>query len=169
MAKSLDKTTSGRRKSAGQGTSFVTPKSGHSGRIQKWTVKSGKEMVGSFVEVVDVRPGGRLLVRETIQKGQKVKIYGSKAAAVRRSGKRMVVIAETPESAKLSVQHLNQEGNEIVARVVDWAGGEDEAWKWYRSFPIPAFGDRTAESLVKTGNAEQVREYLDAVATGAFS
>lgn len=81
----------------------------------------------------------------------------------------MVVIAETPEAAKLSVQPLNHESDEIVARVTEWAGGEDEAWKWYRSFPIPAFGDRTAESLVKTGHAEQVREYLDAVAIGAFT
>lgn len=168
MAKAQDKTTSGRRRSAGEATSIVTPKSGRAERVQKWTVKSGKEMVGSVVEVVDVRPGGRLVVREAIQKGQKVKVYG-KAAAIRKSARRVVIITETPEAAKLSVQHLNQEGDEIVARVTDWAGGEDEARKWYRSFPIPAFGDRTAESLVKTGNAEQVREYLDAVATGAFS
>lgn len=169
MAKAQDKTTSGRRRSAGEGTSIVTQKSRGAEGIQKWVVKSGKEMVGSLVEVVAARPGGRLVVREAIRKGQKVKVYGLKGAANRKSSKRMVIIAETPEAAKLSVQHLNQEGDEIVARVTDWAGGEDEARKWYRSFPIPAFGDRTAESLVKTGNAEQVREYLDAVATGAFS
>jgi len=173
MAKAQDKTTSGRRRSAGDTTSIVTPKSGRSEHAQKWVVKSGKEMVGSVVEVVDVRPGGRLLVREAIRKGHKVKAEGGKVligkGIVRKSSRRVVMIAETPEAAKLSVQQLSQEGDEIVARVTDWAGGEDEARKWYRSFPIPAFGDRTAESLVKTGNAEQVREYLDAVATGAFS
>lgn len=60
-------------------------------------------------------------------------------------------------------------GEEIIARVERWAGGEDEARRWYRAFPIPAFGDRTAESLVKAGEAEAVRDYLDAVATGAFA
>lgn len=169
MAKFLDKTPSGRRKSAAQSTSFVTPKSGRSERVKVLSGKSGKGMVGSFVEVVDVRPGGRLVVREAMHKGQKVKVYGIKGGPVRKSGRRVAVIAETSESQKLSLQHINQEANEIVARVTDWAGGEDEARKWYRSHPIPAFGDRTAESLVKTGNAEQVREYLDAVATGAFS
>ncbi len=61
------------------------------------------------------------------------------------------------------------DGDEIVARVKRWAGGEEEARRWYRAFPIPAFGDRTAESLVKAGEAEAVRDYLDAVATGAFA
>ncbi|MEO0797314.1 MAG: MbcA/ParS/Xre antitoxin family protein [Verrucomicrobiota bacterium] len=169
MAKAQDKTTSGRRRSAAGATTVTTPKSGRAEGIQKWAVKSGKELVGSVVEVVDVRPGGRLVVRETKHQGQKVKVYRLKGGAIRKSSRRVVMIAETPEAAKLSLQHINQEANEIVARVVDWAGGEDEAWKWYRAHPIPAFGDRTAESLVKTGNAEQVREYLDAVATGAFS
>ena len=40
---------------------------------------------------------------------------------------------------------------EIVARVTDWAGGERQAMAWYRAEPIPAFGGRTAESLVKDG------------------
>jgi len=171
MAKAHDKTTSGRRKSEGEATSFLTPKAGGSRQAEKVVVKSGKDLVGSFVEVVGVRPGGRLVVRETMQRVQKIQInrLTSKKGAARRSSKRVVVIEETPETAKLSAQHLNQEGDEIIARVTDWAGGKDEARKWYRSFPIPAFGDRTAESLVKTGHAEQVREYLDAVATGAFS
>lgn len=163
MAKTQNKTISGRRRFAGKSTSFVTPKGGPLKLAQKTTVKSGKEMVGSFVEVVDVRPSGHLLVREAIQKGNKIRVIGS------RSGKRMAVVAEKPEAAKLSVEHLNQEGDEIIARVTDWAGGANEARRWYRSYPIPAFGDRTAESLVKTGHAEQVREYLDAVATGTFS
>lgn len=60
-------------------------------------------------------------------------------------------------------------GEEIIARVEKWAGGAEEARRWYRAFPIPAFGDRTAESLVKAGEAEAVRDYLDAVATGAFA
>jgi uncharacterized protein (DUF2384 family) len=58
---------------------------------------------------------------------------------------------------------------EIVARVADWAGGEKQALAWYRAEPLPAFGGRTAESLVKDGKAAAVRDWLDHVATGGFA
>jgi uncharacterized protein (DUF2384 family) len=58
---------------------------------------------------------------------------------------------------------------EILGRVVDWAGGEKQAMAWYRAEPLPAFGGRTAESLVKEGKAAAVRDYLDHVATGGFA
>lgn len=58
---------------------------------------------------------------------------------------------------------------EIVQRVTAWAGGEGQALAWYRGEPIPAFGDRTAESLVKEGRAAAVRDYLDHVALGGFA
>jgi hypothetical protein len=58
---------------------------------------------------------------------------------------------------------------EIIERVSGWAGGERQAFAWYRSQPIPAFGDRTAESLVKEGKAAAVRDYLDHLALGGFA
>ncbi|WP_245428519.1 MbcA/ParS/Xre antitoxin family protein [Kumtagia ephedrae] len=58
---------------------------------------------------------------------------------------------------------------EIIARVTGWAGGEKQAMAWYRAEPIPAFGGRTAESLVKDGKANAVRDYLDHVAMGGFA
>jgi hypothetical protein len=58
---------------------------------------------------------------------------------------------------------------EIVARVSSWAGGSVQAMAWYRAEPIPAFGGRTAESLVKQGKAAAVRDYLDGVALGSFA
>ena len=58
---------------------------------------------------------------------------------------------------------------EIVARVSDWAGGKHQAMAWYRAQPIPAFGGRTAEALVKSGQASAVRDYLDHVAMGGFA
>ena len=58
---------------------------------------------------------------------------------------------------------------EIVARVSDWAGGEKQALAWYRAEPLPAFGGRTAESLVKDGKAAALRDWLDHVATGGFA
>ena len=58
---------------------------------------------------------------------------------------------------------------EIITRVTGWAGGQMQAMAWYRAQPIPAFGDRTAEALVKTGNAAAVRDYLDHQALGGYA
>jgi uncharacterized protein (DUF2384 family) len=58
---------------------------------------------------------------------------------------------------------------EIISRISDWAGGDKQAMAWYRSEPLPAFGGRTAEALVKEGNAAAVRTYLDHVAMGGFA
>ncbi|EHK52990.1 hypothetical protein MAXJ12_32484 [Mesorhizobium alhagi CCNWXJ12-2] len=58
---------------------------------------------------------------------------------------------------------------EIISRVTEWAGGKEQAMAWYRAKPIPAFGDRTAEALVKEGKAGAVRDYLDHLAVGGFA
>lgn len=58
---------------------------------------------------------------------------------------------------------------EILRRVEAWAGGPLQAMAWYRAEPIPAFGARTAESLVKAGQATAVRDYLDHVASGGYA
>ena len=58
---------------------------------------------------------------------------------------------------------------EILNRISDWAGGRTRAMAWYRSQPIAAFGGRTAESLVKSGNAAALRDYLDHIAIGGYA
>lgn len=58
---------------------------------------------------------------------------------------------------------------EIISRVTDWAGGDQQALAWYRSQSLPAFGGRTAEALVKDGKAGAVRDYLDHLALGGFA
>ena len=72
--------------------------------------------------------------------------------------------AQAPKTQARTLEML-----EIVGRVVGWAGGEKQAMAWYRAEPIPAFGDRTAESLVKEGRAAAVRDWLDHVALGGFA
>jgi hypothetical protein len=44
-----------------------------------------------------------------------------------------------------------------------------QAMAWYGAEPIPAFGNRTAESVVKSGNVNAVRDYLDHLATGGYA
>lgn len=58
---------------------------------------------------------------------------------------------------------------EIISRVMGWAGGKEQAMAWYRAQPLPAFGGRTAESLVKEGKAAAIRDYLDHMALGGFA
>lgn len=58
---------------------------------------------------------------------------------------------------------------EIVARIEIWAGGQTQAMAWYRSQPIAALDGRTAEALVRTGKAGDVRTYLDHIALGGFA
>ena len=62
-----------------------------------------------------------------------------------------------------------REMNEILTRVAPWAGGPAQAMAWYRAEPISAFGGRTAESLVKSGEATALRDYLDSIALGGFA
>jgi Uncharacterized protein conserved in bacteria (DUF2188)/Antitoxin Xre/MbcA/ParS C-terminal toxin-binding domain len=72
-------------------------------------------------------------------------------------------------AAAQKTQARMREMLEIVGRVSAWAGGKDQAMAWYRAEPLPAFGGRTAEFLVKDGKAAAVRDYLDHVAVGGFA
>src|SRR5271165_6302274 len=104
----------------------------------------------------------------------------SQDGAERRYGLTKKQFAETaglaPESlykrdrmAAPKVQSRLREMNEILSRVETWAGGPAQAMAWYRAEPIPAFGGRTAEQLVKSGQAGALRDYLDSIAIGGFA
>lgn len=58
---------------------------------------------------------------------------------------------------------------EIINRVRAWAGSPQQAFAWYRSQPLPSFGDQTAEALVKEGRAEAVKRHLDRIAVGGYA
>ncbi len=58
---------------------------------------------------------------------------------------------------------------EIINRVLPWCGSVQQAFAWYRSQPIPAFGDQTAENLVRHGRAEHVLDYLGGIALGGYA
>jgi len=66
-------------------------------------------------------------------------------------------------------QTRTREMLEVIVRIMPWAGGQQQAMAWYRAQPIAAFGDRTAEALVKEGKASVVRDYLDFLAQGNFA
>jgi len=58
---------------------------------------------------------------------------------------------------------------EIINRVLPWAGSVPQAFAWYRAQPLPAFGDRTPEDLVKEGRAGAVKDYLSRIAIGGYA
>jgi transcriptional regulator with XRE-family HTH domain len=58
---------------------------------------------------------------------------------------------------------------EIINRVSEWSGGVGRAFAWFRSQPLPSFGDKTAEDLVKEGRAEAVKAYLARIAEGGYA
>ena len=72
-------------------------------------------------------------------------------------------------SRTIKTQGRLREMLEIISRVTEWAGGKEQAMAWYRAQPLPAFGGRTAEALVKEGKAAAVRDYLDHMALGGFA
>jgi uncharacterized protein (DUF2384 family) len=101
----------------------------------------------------------RVAERFGMSKAQLAETMGLKREAMHRSAR-----VQAPRTQARATEML-----EIVGRIVDWAGGEQQAMAWYRAEPIAAFGGRTAEALVKEGKAAAVRDYLDHVATGGFA
>ena len=58
---------------------------------------------------------------------------------------------------------------EIINRVSGWTGSVGRAFAWFRSQPLPSFGDKTAEDLVKEGRAEAVKTYLSRISEGGYA
>ena len=119
----------------------------------------GNPMISAFID-----EGGQIAVQRVadsfgMSKGQLAETVGL--------GRETFHKAARANAAK--AQSRLREMLEIVGRVSAWAGGKDQAMAWYRAQPIAAFGDRTAEALVKSGQAAAVRDYLDHLALGGFA
>lgn len=57
----------------------------------------------------------------------------------------------------------------VLNRAEPWCGSAMQAYAWFRSEPIPSFGDLTAEDMVKRGMAEAVLDYLGRTAEGGYA
>jgi hypothetical protein len=93
----------------------------------------------------------------------------SKRQLAETLGLAAVTLTKSDRANSAKTQSRASEMLEILARIDDWAGGPMAAMAWYRAQPIPALDGRTAESLVKSGQAAAVRDYLDHVALGGFA
>ncbi len=93
----------------------------------------------------------------------------SKAQLAETVGLAREVFQKTSRRSGPKAQTRVREMLEIINLVQVWAGGPAQAMAWYRAEPIPAFGGRTAEALVKSGAAGAVRDYVDHLATGGYA
>lgn len=78
-------------------------------------------------------------------------------------------VSKAARSQSVVTQARLREVSEIINRVIPWAGSELAVYAWYRSQPLPSFGDATAEELVRQGLGEKVRAYLGRIAAGGFA
>lgn len=122
------------------------------------------------------RPHGRLSIASLMDERGAVNVDDvadafamSKAQLAETAGLAREVFQKASRRGGPKAQTRVREMLEIISLVQGWAGGSAQAMAWYRAEPIPAFGGRTAESLVKSGQASAVREYVDHLATGGYA
>ena len=115
--------------------------------------------VGRFLGSEGTVDIDHLVLRFGMSKRELANIVGLRAENLQRAKRAMA-----PRTQRRLMEML-----EVVGRIAGWAGGERQALAWYLSEPIPAFGDRTAEYLVKDGKAAALRDYLDHIALGGFA
>jgi len=93
----------------------------------------------------------------------------SKTELAAAAGLSRDAVSKTARTASPATQSRLREVAQIINRVLPWCGSLQQAYAWYRSQPIPAFGDQTAENLVRQGRAEHVLDYLGGIALGGYA
>lgn len=58
---------------------------------------------------------------------------------------------------------------EVINKVEQRFGSSLMAYAWYRSEPLPGFSGQTAMQLVRSGRADDVLDYIDAVDAGVYT
>jgi hypothetical protein len=111
-----------------------------------------------------IRPDGLI---ETGRLSERLRV--TKAELARAAGLSRDSVSKTARMKTAATQSRLRDMVEIIARVLPWAGTIPQAFAWYRAQPLPSFGDQTAEDLVKTGRAEDVKAYLSRIAVGGYT
>lgn len=78
-------------------------------------------------------------------------------------------VSKTSRVKSKATQARLRDTVEIINRVTEWSGNAGRAFAWFRSQPLPSFGDKTAEDLVKEGRADAVKAYLSRIADGGYA
>lgn len=109
-------------------------------------------------------PDGTVVVDQLVKD-----LHITKAELAAASGLSRDAVSKTARLKSRRTQKRLGEVVEIINRVLPWTGSVQAAFAWYRSQPLPGFGDQTAEDLVKAGRGEAVRQYLSRIAVGGYA
>ena len=93
----------------------------------------------------------------------------SKTELAAAAGLSRDAVSKSARLAAPATQTRLREVTEVINRILPWCGSVPQAFAWYRSQPLPAFGDQTAEALVRQGRAAHVMRYLEGIALGGFA
>jgi hypothetical protein len=143
---------------SGAGPTERTPSRSKSGARLSVT-REPTTLVANLTDRRGLVNAGRIAETFGMSKGQIAETAGLSREALYKAAR-----SEAPKT-----QSRLKEMLEILSRISAWAGGKEQAMAWYRAQPIAAFGGRTAESLVKDGQAGALRDYLDHIAQGGFA
>ena len=97
-----------------------------------------------------------------------VKLHITKAELAQASGLSRDAVSKSPRIKTRATQSRMRDMVEIINRILPWAGSVGQAFAWYRSQPLPSFGDRTSEDMLKEGRAEAVKSHLSRIAAGGY-
>lgn len=78
-------------------------------------------------------------------------------------------VAVRRDWASRSTQHRLHDLVEILDRVISWGETDLQAYAWYRSEPLPSYGNRTAADLMKEGLSGAVKTHLSRIAIGGYT
>ncbi|MBS7542522.1 antitoxin Xre/MbcA/ParS toxin-binding domain-containing protein [Ancylobacter oerskovii] len=138
-------------------------------RFAKHHAKVAAPISGRF-HLVDPKGENVAVVQVHRFRQRRRRIAFQKGACVAKSGVEVLHLDEAVLQPRTTNEVARQtEGDDIVALVKQFAGGHDEAVRWYRSNPIPSFGYRTPEALVNEGKASAVRKFVDRILLGGFA
>jgi uncharacterized protein (DUF2384 family) len=106
----------------------------------------------------------------TVETGQLADVlHVTKTELARATGLSRDAVTRRDRAASPKTQQRLRDTVEIINRVTPWAGSTARAFAWFRSQPLPSFGDKTAEDLLKEGRAEAVLAYLSRLADGGYA
>lgn len=57
----------------------------------------------------------------------------------------------------------------LIERLIPCSGDPKAAYDWYRSQPLPGFGEKTAQDLVQSGRLSALEAHLDRIGNGGYA
>lgn len=109
-------------------------------------------------------PSGKVDLSRVVARFRTTKVHLAELAGVPQES-----LHRSARASSVKNQARLREMLEILVRVSEWAGSLEHALVWYTAQPLAAFAGRTPESLVKTGYAAPLRDYLDSLALGGYA